>query len=121
MDTVRLTQVAQQLRSGAALARQLGRTDRAADATLLDDFAAQIEQALLPNGPGTEFALELETLINRHSLEQHSDTPDFILAQFLNAALTAFQASVRARETWYGRDPRCGNYVPLKQPGSSAE
>jgi hypothetical protein len=37
-----------------------------------------------------EFEKELASLINRHSLENGSDTPDFILARFLRQALDAF-------------------------------
>ena len=103
MDLVRLHQVVEQLRSGAQLARQLGRADRAADATLLDDWARDIERALQPAAPGSDFVIELEASINRHCLEQHSNTPDFLLARFLALTLTAFQDTVRARETWYGR------------------
>lgn len=51
----------------------------------------------------TEFRKELEILINRHSMEQSSDTPDFILADYLQASLKAFDDAVNAREKWYGR------------------
>lgn len=44
-----------------------------------------------------EFRKELETLINRHSLENGSDTPDFILAQYLTDCLEAFDRASRAR------------------------
>ena len=52
----------------------------------------------------TEFENEMQALINRHSLENESDTPDFILAQFLNESLTAFNAATRHRTAWYGHD-----------------
>lgn len=51
------------------------------------------------------FRKELETLINRHSLENESGTPDFALAAFLCACLDAWQDGVRLRETFFGRDP----------------
>lgn len=52
------------------------------------------------------FEKELEHLINQHSKEQASNTPDFILAQFLASCLAAFETAVQQRETWYGRDAR---------------
>jgi hypothetical protein len=48
------------------------------------------------------FRDELETLINRHSVENGSNTPDFILAGFLNSCLDVFDHSVRERDKWYG-------------------
>ena len=52
------------------------------------------------------FERELESLINRHSKEGISNTPDFILAQYLLSSLSAFNTAVQQRETWYGRDAR---------------
>ena len=51
----------------------------------------------------SEFRGELERLINKCSKENGSDTPDFILALFLNNCLKAFDSAVRQREKWYGR------------------
>ena len=50
-----------------------------------------------------KFRQELENLINKNSLENNSDTPDFVLAEFLNACLKAFDHAVNEREKWYGR------------------
>lgn len=51
----------------------------------------------------SDFKKELETLINRHCCENGSDTPDFILAEYLQACLKALDAAVNVRETWYGK------------------
>lgn len=51
------------------------------------------------------FRKELEILINRHSMEGGSNTPDFILAEFFADVLTVFDRTVQAREKWYGREP----------------
>lgn len=51
----------------------------------------------------TNFRRELETLIYRHSRENESDTPDFILAEYMMSCLQAFEAAVKNRESWYGR------------------
>lgn len=50
-----------------------------------------------------EFRKELEALLNSHSMENGSDTPDFLLADFLTRCLQAWDATVTARENWYGR------------------
>ena len=42
-------------------------------------------------------------LINRHSLENGSNTPDFILARFLVSCLQAWNEAVSCRELWYDR------------------
>jgi hypothetical protein len=48
------------------------------------------------------FERELESLINRYSKENDSNTPDFILAQYIVGCLTAFNNAVQRREAWYG-------------------
>lgn len=50
------------------------------------------------------FQVELTTLINRHSLENGSDTPDFILAQHLYECLVCYQRTITARDKWFGVD-----------------
>jgi len=49
----------------------------------------------------TEFWDDLEELINKHSLENASNTPDWILAQYLKGCLDAFNKAVKQRENWY--------------------
>lgn len=50
------------------------------------------------------FRSELQTLINRHSKENESNTPDFILADYLVGCLNLFDDIVKSRENWYGRE-----------------
>lgn len=52
------------------------------------------------------FEKELRDLINRHSKESASNTPDFILAQYMAGCLENFETAIQQRETWYGRDAR---------------
>jgi hypothetical protein len=47
------------------------------------------------------FKKELEHLINKYSQENASNTPDFILANYLNACLEAFNVASQQREAWY--------------------
>jgi hypothetical protein len=50
----------------------------------------------------------LQRLLNQCSAENGSNTPDFILANYLTDCLTAFDRAVGAREQWYGRKcPAC--------------
>ena len=51
-----------------------------------------------------EFQSELESLINRHSKENDSNTPDFILASYLKDCLENFNKHVVMREGWYKTD-----------------
>lgn len=51
---------------------------------------------------------EIERAINGVSAENGSNTPDFILAEFLTSTLAAFDEAVRARDEWYG---------DMKEPG----
>lgn len=63
----------------------------------------------------TQFAQRLESLLNRHSQENWSDTPDFILARYLLDCLAAWNKGVRHRETWYGRTARPVTAPPAKE------
>lgn len=53
----------------------------------------------------SDFRKELESLINRHSKENGSNTPDYMLADFLCTCLVAFDTTVNARDRWYGIAP----------------
>ncbi len=50
------------------------------------------------------FEKELQELINKHNEESASNTPDFVLAQYLEACLVAFNTATQRRETWYGHE-----------------
>jgi hypothetical protein len=55
---------------------------------------------------------EIESSINRHSAENGSNTPDFILAQYLVDCIAAFDKAVQHREAWYGRAFSNGDAPP---------
>lgn len=48
---------------------------------------------------------DLEVLLNRYSAEKGSDTPDFILAQYLRACMLAFDEATEARDRWWYDTP----------------
>jgi len=52
------------------------------------------------------FEKELVLLINCHCVENGSNTPDFILGQYMIACLKAFDSAVQRRELWHGREPK---------------
>lgn len=57
----------------------------------------------------SELEKKIEKAINSVSAENASNTPDYILAQYLMACLAAFNTATQQRETWYGRDARPGD------------
>lgn len=48
------------------------------------------------------FRTKLAALLNMHSKENGSDTPDHILAVYLIGCLGVFDAAVTARDKWNG-------------------
>lgn len=71
------------------------------------------------------FRDELAHLINRHSMENGSNTPDFMLAEYLVGCLNVWNAIVRQRENWYGRETQPTSYpsnyddpAPLEPTGT---
>lgn len=46
------------------------------------------------------FKEELEHLINKHSMKNGSNTPDFILANYMTECLAAFNKAAEAVHTW---------------------
>ena len=53
-----------------------------------------------------DFRKELKDLINSHSMENGSNTPDFMLADYLVDCLEAYNKITTTRESWYGREPK---------------
>lgn len=55
------------------------------------------------------FREELAQLINRYSMENGSNTPDYMLADYLIACLQALDGAVKSRDGWYGVELRPGS------------
>ena len=55
----------------------------------------------MDDGSETKFEQELRELINKYSVDTMSNTPDFILASFLNNVLVDWNHAVNARDRWY--------------------
>lgn len=47
-----------------------------------------------------KFKKELEELINKYSMENHSNTADYILADYLMDCLETYHKAVIARDGW---------------------
>lgn len=62
----------------------------------------------------------LATVVNREGLEAGSNTPDFILAEFMADTLAAFDRASRAREEWYGVHHEPGQSAPAPSPARKA-
>lgn len=70
---------------------------------LIEADVAPIKEAagIKPFNDNVNFKIELTKLINKYSLENPSNTPDFILAQHLCDCLAIFNATAFQRSTWY--------------------
>lgn len=51
-----------------------------------------------------KFQHDLEHLLNMYSIENQSNTPDFLLAQYLMSCLDTWKEFSRKRDKWYGRE-----------------
>lgn len=72
------------------------------------------------------FEKELTRILNCGCAENASNTPDFILAEFMLKCLAAFNSGVNRREDWYGRgrqpgDPAPKRAEPISEPVSEPE
>ena len=50
------------------------------------------------------FYKELEILINRYSKENESNTPDYILSEYIQRCLLNFTITTKDRDKWWGFD-----------------
>ena len=66
-----------------------------------------------------DFHSELQSLINRYSKENGSNTPDFILAGYLENCLDVFDEAVTSRTAWHS--PPTQSAAPSSPPASKAE
>lgn len=57
----------------------------------------------MKNSPA-DFEAELTELINKHSMESNSNTPDFILARYLCGCILAWTIATNKRDDLRGRD-----------------
>lgn len=63
-----------------------------------------------------KFRDELEILINRHSMENNSDTPDYILANYVMDCLGAYAKAHNHTNAWFGFNPWARKEIKGPQP-----
>lgn len=63
----------------------------------------------------SELEKELGHLLNRHSAENESGTPDFLLAMFLKAQLDLFNQTINQRAVWRGESVELPSLQKLHQ------
>jgi hypothetical protein len=64
----------------------------------------------------TTFMRELTSLLNRHCYENESNTPDYLLADFVLRCLAAFNQATKERDGWYGVHLEPGNKYSTAKP-----
>ena len=64
---------------------------------------------------------QIESAINATSAESGSDTPDFILSEYLTDCLTAYDKAVVAREKWYGNQNHSPRLVKVNNTHDERE
>lgn len=79
----------------------------------IDDIVNDAKEMLIATGyeeleeivtPVLMFERELTALLNKYSKENASDTPDFILANYLINCLNTYNHTIQVREKWYNRE-----------------
>jgi hypothetical protein len=89
-------------------------------AKLNKEFTPEGDEALLKLKESmpvmqSDLRKSIEHALNCFSAENGSNTPDFILAQFLIDSLGAYDKAVAAREQWYGRESKPVPHDPMCQ------
>ena len=69
----------------------------------MSDNPKTVDEDLASNIVRPQLSLEdeIRDVLNRHSAENGSNTPDFILAEFLIGCLSLWDRNVTRRENWY--------------------
>lgn len=56
----------------------------------------------------SRFEDEIRAVINKHTMEGRSNTPDYILAEYIGECLHAFENATMRRDAWWGVHLRPG-------------
>ena len=85
------------------LSRAINRCPYCGKGTEHENVTDQAEPSSEAETAHTTFIVDLKNLINYYNKEKGSNTPDFLLAQYLSSCLRTFDRAVTNREDWYGR------------------
>lgn len=70
------------------------------------------DEAPEPVAVAPDFQGDLQSVLNRHCQEGFSNTPDFLLAEFIGKCIEAFNEATKARDSWYGVNLRPATSPP---------
>ena len=70
------------------------------------DYTPTSFQEFIGDQDSADLEHALASALNKFSAENASNTPDWILAQYLLGCLTAWNMATQQREMWYSRDAR---------------
>lgn len=76
--------------------------------------------SMLDQNDPPSFERDLAQLLNRYSKENGSNTPDFLLRNYLIACLAAYDTALTARDKWFGFEPWGRKEVASPPNGGSA-
>ena len=93
-----------QLSGRLAIAPEATSTGSDDKSTSPDRNGGQDKENAMEKIKSEEFAKELSSLLNKHSVDNACGTPDFILADFGVECLEAAEKMMKRREEWFGRD-----------------
>lgn len=51
-----------------------------------------------------QFKKDLASVINKHSRERFSNTPDFILAEYIYQCLSAYERTIKMNFDWHKKE-----------------
>lgn len=68
-----------------------------------------------------KFKSAIETTINSLSMEDASDTPDFMLAEYLTGCLKFWDTTFNARKRWYGDPSDMDKITDAPNPGRDCQ
>ena len=63
--------------------------------------------------PYSDFQKDLEGLLNIHSIENRTDTPDFILAEYVVESLRALEHHHHAKKCWFSPEMKNPRTEPI--------
>jgi hypothetical protein len=83
------------------------------------DFFKEIkENKELDIDPFDKFEVAVEKAINKYSMENISNTPDYISAEFIRKMFELFNKAILLRDKWYNFQP---NFQPKQQANTTKE
>lgn len=51
-----------------------------------------------------DFMKELSVLLNRYGKDSDTNTPDYILAEYLKSCIESFERAIDLRDAWHNKD-----------------